>query len=114
MEMSFFFFTDCKFINYPPSMIAAGSVGAAAHGLLKTDNTKLLQSLHQILNIDVVGISYSVFVLYSPRVNRESCFSGSLCCPISTSVAGVSDKHTGPVIRQTLHSQKVNDNLIRF
>lgn len=40
-------------------MIAAGSVGAAAHGLLKTDNTKLLQSLHQILNIDVVGISYS-------------------------------------------------------
>lgn len=44
-------------------MIAAGSVGAAAHGLLKTDNTKLLQSLHQILNIDVVGISYSVFVL---------------------------------------------------
>lgn len=45
--------TDCKFINYPPSMIAAGSVGAAAHGLLKTDNTKLLQSLHQILNIDV-------------------------------------------------------------
>lgn len=43
-------------------MIAAGSVGAAAHGLLKTDNTKLLQSLHQILNIDVVGISYSVFV----------------------------------------------------
>lgn len=86
-------------------MIAAGSVGAAAHGLLKTDNTKLLQSLHQILNIDVVGISYSVFVL---------SFSGSLCCPISTSVAGVSDKHTGPVIRQTLHSQKVNDNLIRF
>lgn len=93
-------------------MIAAGSVGAAAHGLLKTDNTKLLQSLHQILNIDVVGISYSVFVL-NPQESTKKVF-GSLCCPISTSVAGVSDKHTGPVIRQTLHSQKVNDNLIRF
>lgn len=74
MEMSFFFLSDCKFINYPPSMIAAGSVGAAAHGLLKTDNTKLLQSLHQILNIDVVGISYSVFVL-NPQESTEKVVS---------------------------------------
>lgn len=55
-------------------MIAAGSVGAAAHGLLKTDNTKLLQSLHQILNIDVVGISYSVFVL-NPQESTEKVVS---------------------------------------
>lgn len=55
-------------------MIAAGSVGAAAHGLLKTDNTKLLQSLHQILNIDVVGISYNVFVL-NPQESTEKVVS---------------------------------------
>lgn len=41
---------------YPPSMIAAGSVGAAAHGLLKNHSTsQLLQRLHEITNIDVVS-----------------------------------------------------------
>ncbi|XP_069101355.1 G1/S-specific cyclin-D2-like [Argopecten irradians] len=47
--------TDCKFMMYPPSMIAAGSVGAAAHGLLKTNdlNSQLLQRLHEITSIDV-------------------------------------------------------------
>ena len=63
----FFFLTDCKFINYPPSMIAAGSVGAAAHGLLKTDNTKMLQSLHQILNIDVVGVHLLIGKVFNYR-----------------------------------------------
>ena len=63
----YFFFTDCKFINYPPSMIAAGSVGAAAHGLLKTDNTKMLQSLHQILNIDVVGVHLLIGKVFNYR-----------------------------------------------
>lgn len=55
-------------------MIAAGSVGAAAHGLLKTDNTKLLQSLHQILNIDVVGIIYGVFV-FNPQESNQKVVS---------------------------------------
>ncbi|KAK3098556.1 hypothetical protein FSP39_020589 [Pinctada imbricata] len=44
---------DCKFINYPPSMIAAGSVGAAAHGLRMDIGHSLLLSLHKILNIDI-------------------------------------------------------------
>lgn len=44
---------DCKFMMYPPSMIAAGSLGAAAHGLLKTSCHKLLGNLHQILGIDI-------------------------------------------------------------
>lgn len=48
-------------------MIAAGSVGAAAHGLLKTDNTKMLQSLHQILNIDVVGVHLLIGNLFNHR-----------------------------------------------
>ena len=45
---------------YPPSMIAAGSICAAAHGLeglFKTHpNTQLLQRLHEITSIDVVRI----------------------------------------------------------
>ncbi|KAJ8315791.1 hypothetical protein KUTeg_007941 [Tegillarca granosa] len=46
--------TDCKFMMYPPSMIAAGSIGAAAKGLLQPiPNHKLLHKLHQITNIDV-------------------------------------------------------------
>ena len=48
-------------------MIAAGSVGAAAHGLLKTDNTKMLQSLHQILNIDVVGVHLLIGKVFNYR-----------------------------------------------
>lgn len=44
---------DCKFMMYPPSMIAAGSLGAAAHGLLKSSSHKLLGNLHQILGIDI-------------------------------------------------------------
>lgn len=48
--------TDCKFMMYPPSMIAAGSVGAATHGLNNTCpyfHIKLLQKLHQITGIDM-------------------------------------------------------------
>ena len=66
-KVSCIFFTDCKFSNYPPSVIAAGSVGAAAHGLLKTDNTKLLQSLQQILNIDVVGVHLLIANVFNYR-----------------------------------------------
>lgn len=77
-----FFFADCKFINYPPSMIAAGSVGAAAHGLLKTDNTKLLQNLHQILNIDVVGVCLGfqclMYIFFSDRLS----FVPLWCCKV--------------------------------
>jgi hypothetical protein len=42
---------------YPPSMIAAGSLGAAAHGLLKSSSHKLLGNLHQILGIDIVSVN---------------------------------------------------------
>lgn len=41
---------------YPPSMIAAGSVGAAVHGLSNVPHLdeKLLQKLHEITGIEVV------------------------------------------------------------
>ncbi|XP_060569625.1 G1/S-specific cyclin-D2-like [Ruditapes philippinarum] len=47
--------TDCKFMMYPPSMIAAGSVGAAVHGLSNVPHldVKLLQRLHQITGIEM-------------------------------------------------------------
>lgn len=48
--------TDCKFMMYPPSMIAAGSVGAATHGLNNSSthlDIKLLQKLHQITGIEM-------------------------------------------------------------
>lgn len=48
--------TDCKFMMYPPSMIAAGSLGAATHGLNNTIphlDIKLLQRLHQITGIEM-------------------------------------------------------------
>lgn len=44
---------------YPPSMIAAGSIGAAAHGLNNTVthvDLKLLEKLHQITGIEMVSI----------------------------------------------------------
>lgn len=48
--------TDCKFMMYPPSMIAAGSVSAAQHGLFNStpqDEAKLLHKLHLITGIEV-------------------------------------------------------------
>lgn len=51
------YISDCKFMMYPPSMIAAGSLGAAAHGLLKSSSHKLLGNLHQILGIDIVSVN---------------------------------------------------------
>lgn len=48
--------TDCKFMIYPPSMIAAGSIGAAAHGLNNTlthVDLKLLEKLHHITGIEM-------------------------------------------------------------
>lgn len=48
--------TDFKFAIYPPSMIAAGSVGAAANGLLGPDwvnNMDLIDELQKITTIDV-------------------------------------------------------------
>ncbi|XP_013410672.1 G1/S-specific cyclin-D2 [Lingula anatina] len=47
--------TDFKFAMYPPSMIAAGSVGAAAHGLLGpgwADQADLMEQLQRITGID--------------------------------------------------------------
>lgn len=44
---------------YPPSMIAAGSVGAAAQGLLQGNTatpTELLNRLHDITGIDAVSV----------------------------------------------------------
>lgn len=42
---------------YPPSMIAAGSVGAAVHGLSNMPHLdeKLLQKLHEITGIEMVS-----------------------------------------------------------
>ena len=51
--------SDFKFANLPPSMIAAGSVSAAASGLMGpawVNNVQLLDRLHNITNIDVVSI----------------------------------------------------------
>ncbi|KAH3898113.1 G1/S-specific cyclin-D2-like [Dreissena polymorpha] len=47
--------TDCKFMMYPPSMIAAGSVGAAIHGLSNDPqlDVKLLRKLHEITGIEM-------------------------------------------------------------
>nr|UVJ52479.1 cyclin D2 [Sinohyriopsis cumingii] len=48
--------TDCQFMMYPPSMIAAGSVGAAIHGLNRTSphiDYELLEKLHQITGIEI-------------------------------------------------------------
>lgn len=47
--------TDCKFMMYPPSMIAAGSVGAAVHGLSNSHHldVKLLGRLHEITGIEM-------------------------------------------------------------
>lgn len=47
--------TDCKFMMYPPSMIAAGSVGAAVHGLSDVPHldVKLLRKLHEITGIEM-------------------------------------------------------------
>ena len=55
------FFSDFKFAIYPPSMIAAGSVGAAANGLLGPDwvnNMDLIDELQKITTIDVVSTSF--------------------------------------------------------
>ncbi len=53
-------FTDFKFAIYPPSMIAAASVSAAATGLLGPawiSKFNLLHRLQKITTIDVVSIS---------------------------------------------------------
>ena len=50
---------------YPPSMIAAGSVGAAVHGLSNVPHLdeKLLQKLQEITGIEVVSFSLDLFFL---------------------------------------------------
>ncbi|ESO92223.1 hypothetical protein LOTGIDRAFT_190960 [Lottia gigantea] len=45
--------TDCNFMLSPPSMIAAGSVGAALQGLQSPCHSKFLQKLHQITGIEL-------------------------------------------------------------
>ena len=54
---------------YPPSMIAAGSVGAAIHGLkslLPNLGDQLLDNLHEITGIEMVSnvifCSYACFI----------------------------------------------------
>ncbi|XP_064594661.1 G1/S-specific cyclin-D2-like [Liolophura sinensis] len=46
--------TDHTFMMYTPSMIAAGSVGAAAHGLSCGSPSQVLQWLQQITGIEIV------------------------------------------------------------
>ena len=62
-------FSDCKFMMFPPSMIAAGSIGAATHGLNNTLphlDVKLLQRLHQITGIEMVSFdTFCIFHLFS-------------------------------------------------
>ena len=64
-----FLFSDCKFMMFPPSMIAAGSIGAATHGLNNTLphlDVKLLQRLHQITGIEMVSDdTFCLFHLFS-------------------------------------------------
>lgn len=46
--------TDCKFMLYPPSMIAAGCIGAAIRGLLGASfDHSLIQRLHKITGIEM-------------------------------------------------------------
>jgi len=47
--------TDCKFMTYTPSMIAAGCIGAAMQGLVTPGivDSELLQRLFEITNIEV-------------------------------------------------------------
>lgn len=52
---------------YPPSMIAASSIGAAIHGLTArldkqwSSPKELLSKLHDITGIDVVSITFVIF-----------------------------------------------------
>ena len=58
------FFPDFKFAIYPPSMIAAGSVSAAASGLLSSDwctKVNLIDRLQKITSIDAVSIFSNVY-----------------------------------------------------
>ena len=59
-KVSYFssFVADFNFANYPPSMIAAGSVSAAASGLMGLDwvqKVGLLERLQKITSIDMVS-----------------------------------------------------------
>lgn len=68
---------------YPPSMIAASSIGAAIHGLTarldkRWSPSELLQRLHEITGIDVVCIQsyykfYKIFH-YIPDRRVLICF----------------------------------------
>ena len=53
---------------FPPSMIAAGSIGAATHGLNNTLphlDVKILQRLHQITGIEMVSFdTFCVFTFF--------------------------------------------------
>ena len=71
--------SDCKFMMFPPSMIAAGSIGAATHGLNNTLphlDVKLLQRLHQITGIEMVsfhtlcGFTF-LFFFFIPTILRS-------------------------------------------
>ncbi|XP_046568014.1 G1/S-specific cyclin-D2-like [Haliotis rubra] len=66
--------TDCKFMMYPPSMIAAGSVGAAVHGLFSASepqDLKFLERLVQITGIEVDCLRYC-------QEQIEQCFANNL------------------------------------
>lgn len=50
------YFTDCKFMLFPPSMIAAGCIGAAIRGLLGSSyDGSLTERLHKITGIEIVS-----------------------------------------------------------
>ena len=74
-------FSDCKFMMFPPSMIAAGSIGAATHGLNNTLphlDVKLLQRLHQITGIEMVSFdTFCVFHLFSLLYPKSLVGSGA-------------------------------------
>lgn len=60
---------------YPPSMIAAGSVGAAVHGLSNAPHldVKLLQRLQEITGIEMV--SFDSQISYKIHLKRKRKFS---------------------------------------
>ena len=81
--------SDCKFMIYPPSMIAAGSIGAAAHGLNNTIthvDLKLLEKLHHITGIEMVRMKFHCFYTCISYVG--SIFYASHCLCMSLAVGG--------------------------
>ena len=78
--------SDCKFMLYPPSMIAAGCIGAAARGLCSLEgqlDSKLLLRLHTITNIDVVSCNFKYIVkLFTGYILFEVSMGIRICWAI--------------------------------